>query len=653
MPQLYLPLTDHPTFADLCAKLCMKDAGYWPDDFGRRLRNYMVARLGNPIRTVSLFSGAGGLDIGFHDAGFDVLQMVEMDGRYATTLRKNTEPKGYFGHGHVSEVDIRLLFRGEKLAVKGRIDFIIGGPPCQTFSAAGRRAAGVQGTHEPRGTLFQEYVRILDCLQPRAFLFENVYGITGADSGKAWKSIQEAFASAGYTIHHRVLDAADYGVPQHRERLFIVGTRNADFRFPRPTHGPDSIDQNHFYTPIQALQGLPLRLADPRLEVNGRYGKLLPEIPPGLNYSFFTEKMGHPRPLFAWRSKFSDFLYKADRDIPVRTIKAFCGQYTGPFHWENRRFSLDELKRLQTFPDAYPIEGARGAVLQQIGNSVPPQMARMLAISVINQLFAKEELLPIGYFESNEELSFRKRRHRLAQFYKTRASAAIESRRLPVRVLKAKTQEFSASVDAKFGFSLREHATSHSVTARFDPPSCLSIRTTGDRRRSKPAFSITIEAAEGLVWSLPFERIEVHGTQLAREDFLVGWKAVEHWLSAHNLKADLVQLYGYYAYEALAVNRCDLHGATDWRWTRLAELIGGSGTRAIYKASELCNIFRLSESSLRQWLSFLRSLGYEVRSHNTNPQIAPNSYLLPYSVPTLTAESVQRTKDLFESDRLT
>src|SRR4030043_1109271 len=102
----------------------------------------------------------------------------------------------------------------------------MGGPPCQTFSAAGRRAAGVSGTTDPRGQLFKEYVRILNQLKPKGFLFENVYAIVGAQGGSAWKEIQEAFKGAGYNLHYRVLDTADYGVPQHRERLIIVGTRD-------------------------------------------------------------------------------------------------------------------------------------------------------------------------------------------------------------------------------------------------------------------------------------------------------------------------------------------------------------------------------------------------------------------------------------------
>ena len=103
--------------------------------------------------------------------------------------------------------------------------------------------------------------------------------------------------------------------------------------------------------------------------LSGRYAGLLNDIPPALNYSFYTEEMGHPNPIFAWRSKFSDFLYKADPNMPVRTIKASGGAYTGPLHWENRFFNCEEYKRLQTFPDDYRISGSLFTAADQIGRA--------------------------------------------------------------------------------------------------------------------------------------------------------------------------------------------------------------------------------------------------------------------------------------------
>ena len=212
-------------------------------------------------------------------------------------------------------------FTGDNI---GKVDFIIGGPPCQTFSAAGRRANGVSGTMDTRGVLFREYARLLNILSPKGFLFENVYGIIGAQGGRAWQEIREAFSNLGYRLYYRILDAADYGVPQHRERLIIVGLKEGIFKFPRPTHGPDSLDKTQHYTAAIAIKDVISRESDISNKLTGRYAKLLEDIPPGLNYSFYTEEMGHPNPIFAWRSKFSDFLYKADPDMPVRTIESIA-----------------------------------------------------------------------------------------------------------------------------------------------------------------------------------------------------------------------------------------------------------------------------------------------------------------------------------------
>ena len=195
------------------------------------------------------------------------------------------------------------------------IDFIIGGPPCQTFSAAGARAAGVNGIDDDRGNLFKQYVRILKQINPKGFLFENVYRIVGAQGGKPWKLIQEAFRDAGYKLYWRILDAADFGVPQFRERLIIVGLKEGMFKFPCPTHGPDSTDNRHYYSASIAIEGVNSKVGGGK--VGGRHGHLLKDIPAGLNYSFYTDRMGHPTPYFGWRSKFSDYLYKADPDTKV------------------------------------------------------------------------------------------------------------------------------------------------------------------------------------------------------------------------------------------------------------------------------------------------------------------------------------------------
>ena len=239
----------------ICKSLgCSVNTPGWPDVFGCALRCFLRQSGDRPIRTLSLFSGAGGLDIGFADVGFKIIQSVEIEKKFCETLELNSGEGKRFQDSKVSCIDIRE-FSSEGL---GKIDFIIGGPPCQTFSAAGRRANGVLGTTDARGMLFREYVRLLRETSPKGFLFENVYGITGAQNGEAWREIKDAFQHAGYHIFYRILDAADYGVPQHRECLIIVGLRTGSFRFPRPTHGPDSIDKTPFYNAGTAVNGVKL-----------------------------------------------------------------------------------------------------------------------------------------------------------------------------------------------------------------------------------------------------------------------------------------------------------------------------------------------------------------------------------------------------------
>jgi len=125
---------------------------------------------------------------------------------------------------------------------------------------------------------------------------------------------------------------------------------------------------------------------DDELKVGGKWGHLLPEIPPGDNYLFFTEKRGHPNPIFAWRSKYWSFLLKLSPDKPSWTIQAQPGPYVGPFHWKNRRLTISEIKRLQTFPDDYIIYGNRKSAHRQLGDAVPPLLAEKIGESIRYQL---------------------------------------------------------------------------------------------------------------------------------------------------------------------------------------------------------------------------------------------------------------------------
>ena len=351
-------------------------------------------------RTLSLFSGAGGLDLGFSNVGFDIVGCVEIESVFCETLERNKE--AFFSDKcKIFNTDVRLF---DARSIEGDIEFIIGGPPCQTFSAIGRRAGGAKGIGDLRGTLFEEYCRIVKYFQPKGFLFENVRGIVSSNKGKDWQEIKQAFRDIGYQLDYKILNAADYGVPQKRERLIMVGTLDGhSFAFPRPVFGPDSTSGRPHISAIEAIADIQVH-DEPIHEYDGKYGHLLKEIPPGQNYHHFTAEMGYPNPIFAWRSRFSDFLYKADPLEPVRTVVAKLGKYSGPFHWKNRRFTIEEMKRLQSFPDDYTIIGTDSEIKQQIGNSVPPIFAEYLARSVINTIFGAK--IEIDLLEKDFKFSF-------------------------------------------------------------------------------------------------------------------------------------------------------------------------------------------------------------------------------------------------------
>ncbi len=629
---LDIPL-ERSQFISWCEYFKIDFTKAWADQLGKALFLWGKSKISKPIKVLSLFSGAGGLDIGFRDVGFEIVQAVELEEKFSETLRANVYQEGT----KVECIDIRKYKPPKGLS----IDFVIGGPPCQTFSAAGRRAAGVQGIEDERGMLFREYVRILEKLDPKGFLFENVYGIKGAQEGKAFELILKGFKDAGYHVTWRVLDAADYGVPQHRERMIIVGSKKKGFFFPRPTHGPDSPGQISQVSAKQALQNV--NTGDEKIisGINGRFGHLLSDIPPGLNYSYFTQKMGHPRPIFAWRSKFSDFLYKADPNVPIRTLKAQGGQYTGPFHWDSRPFTVAELKRLQTFPDDYVIVGGRQTAIHQIGNSVPPQLSRVLASQVLLQFFGIEQPVKLPLLRESEVLTFRKRKRNRTFQYSEKAKNSIS------KIKKAKQISFRASKSRYVldsGFVLREDEKGLPVSIK---PKKNWLEIKAETKRKSKFFKIEIFQTEGIKWNLPFEKIVLSGTILDERAFIICWKILEKEIARNGRKADLVQLSGYYQY--LPGIRCimTLPDQKNHRWNSLAKVVEGKGVRTMLTAEDSRELWELKKSEdILQFAKWMRTLGYEIRNSSTNPQIPDGVFLIPYCFPTLNSLSVQLGKSL-------
>lgn len=345
---------------------------------------------------ISLFSGAGGLDLGVERAGFQVTAAVEIDDDAADTMEKNFHGLASpVVRANILETPTRVLLRAAGLRGKERPTLLVGGPPCTPFSKSGFWLEWKRAGLDPDASLLQAYTRILKEARPRVFILENVYALTYKNraSRPAFQRMLREIDEAGYACSWGVLNAADYGVPQLRPRLFVVGApKKAPLpQLPQPTHGgrwERRLTGWGFRPHVTAGEALNRVSADPEPteSVNGKWGHLLPDIPAGDNYLFYTAERGHPNPIFTWRSRYWSFLLKLDPNRPSPTIQASPGPNIGPFHWENRRLRVPELKRLMTFPDHFEIVGRRASVQAQLGNAVPPLLAEHVAKAVASSL---------------------------------------------------------------------------------------------------------------------------------------------------------------------------------------------------------------------------------------------------------------------------
>lgn len=339
------------------------------------------------LPAISLFSGAGGLDVGVERAGYRVSVAVDHDADSCETLRANF-PKLPVLHGDIRRTTTDELLEAAGLA-SGEAALLFGGPPCTPFSKSGNWLEYKRAGRDPEASLLNHYLRVLEEARPRSFLLENVFGLAYKNHNAPWfEKLLTTCRALGYHVAERVILAADYGVPQRRQRVFVMGSLERRPAFPEPTHsGPHETRKDWdaslapHATAGEAIGDLLTRedLEEAEESVNGRYGHLLPDIPAGDNYLFYTDKRGHSKPLFEWRSRYWSFLLKLDPGQPSPTIQAQPGPYVGPFHWENRRLRLAEIKRLQTFPDDYAIVGSRRSAQKQIGNAVPPLLAAQIA----------------------------------------------------------------------------------------------------------------------------------------------------------------------------------------------------------------------------------------------------------------------------------
>lgn len=360
-----------------------------------------------PGLAISLFSGAGGLDLGVEAAGFRVAAAVEWHDDAADTMEKNAD-QHFPGLVEVLREDLtplasgsseglrtRDILRAAGLSGRERPDLLVGGPPCVAFSKSGFWLEWKRNGLDPAASLLQAYTRVLKEARPRAFLLENVYALTFANkaSSSAFARLRSEIDDAGYHCRWAVLNAGDYGVPQLRPRVFVVGARRGSRlpELPEATHhGPwerRTVGNGPLphVTAGEALAGLTTS-PEPEEVLRGQWAGLLPGVPPGDNYLFYTAERGHPDPIFKWRSRYWSFLLKLDPDRPSPTIQAQPGPNVGPFHWENRRLRVPELRRLLTFPSDFQFVGSRQSVQYQVGNAVPPLLAQRVAEPIAHAL---------------------------------------------------------------------------------------------------------------------------------------------------------------------------------------------------------------------------------------------------------------------------
>lgn len=378
--------------------------------WGARFAPYNNVLQSSKVAVIDLFAGAGGMSVGAHQAGARVAASIEWNKFACETMRANP-----IYHGKVIEADITTIDGADlrKLAgVKVREPLIIvGGPPCQPFSKAAywtesgedaayrrARAAGIdaekpapptQIREDDRRDLVKWYMRLVIESKADGFFFENVPSLKHPRNRPLFDAIIKMATDAGYEIATSTCNAASYGVPQARERVVILGSRQEVPSIPAATHNISADSSDPLLKPVvtaeDAFRDLPSNF-EPEEVITGRWAKHLAEVPPGWNYKAHTAWAGHPNPTFVTETRFWNFLLKLSPTRPSWTLAASPGPWTGPFHWENRRLRTEEMCALQGFPVDYKVTGNRRERVRQMGNAVPVPLARIMTEAVLKTL---------------------------------------------------------------------------------------------------------------------------------------------------------------------------------------------------------------------------------------------------------------------------
>lgn len=338
------------------------------------------------LKTIDCFAGCGGLSLGLQRAGFDISFAFDLSPQAVATYSRNIAPHIVESNVHdLNEADLR-----GHLTSAEEVGLIAGGPPCQGFSR--QRRGSIK---DERNELVFEFLRIVGLFRPTMFLMENVSGIRGRRGAAYLDSLIHRAREMGYFIHQAVLNAADFGVPQIRKRMFLVGEIDKGevyFSFPQATHSPDD-----YVTVRDAFDGLPEPSAACRSFHNHQPDNIsdlnrlrISHVPPGGGRDDIPEHLRLPCHVRSADEIGHRGVYgRLSWDTPSGTITTKCNSFTrGRFaHPEaNRNITMREAARLQSFPDDFVFEGDKVSVAHQIGNAVPPLLAQHLANSVLTAL---------------------------------------------------------------------------------------------------------------------------------------------------------------------------------------------------------------------------------------------------------------------------
>jgi len=348
---------------------------------------------------VDLFSGVGGLSYGFSKMPeFNILAAneIEKDISIAYTLNHPNVAMLNCDINQLTEEKFQEILKGK------RVDLIVGGPPCQSYSTLGKRQM------DERANLFMQYKRILTILNPKAFVFENVSGILSMDKGRLFERIKSEFESLGYQLKYKLLDAVDYGVPQHRERVILVGFKGENkFEYPQPTHGEglksyitleeaigdlpaiksgqtnnsfDSSVSNDFLNFVRNTNETMTEHSAPN---NGEHLiRIMKALKDGQSKDDLPEDI---RPKSGYGNTYAKLWWKKPSTTITRNFA--CPSSSRCIHpRDSRAMSIREGARLQSFPDDYKFYGSDGMKRLEIGNAVPPLLSKVIAEQMLKAL---------------------------------------------------------------------------------------------------------------------------------------------------------------------------------------------------------------------------------------------------------------------------